>query len=102
MQKLHRDFKRWLNSTGLKPEGRKKSKSWRRLFSTCPPYFIGNDRRWRFLVPENGQLRFQVSCPLEHFDRWANSSGESIPLPETKEEFDKVIQQLLASSKDLT
>jgi hypothetical protein len=53
------------------------------------------------LVPENGELRFQVSCPLEHFDRWANSSGESIPLPQTKEEFDKAIQQLILSSKDL-
>lgn len=101
MAKLPKDFKRWLKSTGLQPEGRSKSKSWRRLFSTYPPYFIGNDRVWRFGLTDN-RYWFQVSCPLKHFDRWANSAGETIQLPKTKQEFDKAIQSLLLSSQDLT
>lgn len=103
MTKLHKDFKRWLKSNGLQPTGNRKSRSWRQVFSICPPYFIGNDRVWRFTIDENTNTYwFQVSCPLEHFDRWANSAGETITMPETKEEFDKAIQSLLQSSKDLT
>lgn len=56
---------------------------------------------WRFGWTEDG-FTFQVSCPVEHFDRWANSAGEIIPLPKTKQEFDSAIHYLLESSKDLT
>lgn len=101
MPKLHKDFKRWLKSNGLQPSGNNKSNSWRRLFSHCPPYLIGKDRLWRFGWSETG-YRLQVSCPLKHFDRWANSAGEIISLPKTKQEFDSAIHYLLESSKDLT
>lgn len=101
MAKLPKDLKRWLKSNGLQPTGNRKSRSWREVFSTHPPYFIGKDRVWRFGLTDNAYW-FQVSCPLEHFDRWANSAGETIPLPKTKQEFNKAIQSLLLSSKDLT
>ena len=41
-------------------------------------YLIGRGRRWR--VNCHGQ--FECSCPLEEFDRWANSRGsyrETVP-----------------------
>jgi hypothetical protein len=38
---------------------------------------------------------FQISDPIEEFDRWANSMAAVIDLPQTKAEFRAAVETLL-------
>lgn len=103
--RLPKTMPHWFKSNKIKPEGGWKEGRTGRYsnWSEVAPYFIGLNRRWRFgysSVTGDGWL--QVSCPLEHFGRWADSAGPTIPLPKNKKEFDLTIKQLVADSAMLT
>ena len=59
-------------------------------------YLVGRNRRWRV----NAYGDFECSVPLEHFDRWANSSGWSHDgVPSTKDEFLRAVDSLVKHTK---
>jgi len=58
-------------------------------------YMIGLNRRWRV----NCYGQFECSCPLEHFDRWANSTGARWEgVPKTEAEFLEAVKCLVGKS----
>ena len=61
---------------------------------------IGRDRHWR-VYGEHGPTHLEVSCDLEHFDRWANSGGGEAEIPKTLAEFTKVVNELIEGSKNV-
>lgn len=87
--KLPKQWKHWLKAAHLTDMSNRSSYSgW---------IIKGRDRHWR--VNCNGV--FECSCPLEHFDRWANSRGaESDHIPTSKADFLKTVNALLVESKD--
>jgi len=55
-----------------------------------------HNRYWRV----NASGNFECSCPLEHFDRWANSTGARWEgVPQTEAEFLRAVEQLIEESK---
>jgi hypothetical protein len=88
--KLPKQWLHWAMKAGLKPTG-----GGRGLRSGF--YLQGKNRNWR--VTCHGD--FEVSCPLEHFDRWANSSGGySDFFPTNEKEFKQLVKQMHAASVD--
>lgn len=60
-------------------------------------YLVGRGRRWRV----NSRAIFECSCPLEYFDRWANSRGAAMEgIPKTEAEFLRDVETLIEQSKD--
>jgi hypothetical protein len=60
-------------------------------------YLVGRARRWRV----NCHNEFECSCPLEHFDRWANSRVAQMDAPpKTEAAFLAAISMLREQSKD--
>lgn len=58
-------------------------------------YFVGHNRNWRV----NGFGDFECSCPLEYFDRFANSSGAKIKgIPSSEVEFLNAVKDMLNES----
>ena len=53
-------------------------------------YLRGRGRYWRV-----AGYTFQISDPIEEFDRWANSMAAVIDLPQTKAEFRAAVETLL-------
>jgi len=58
-------------------------------------YLRGKGRFWR--VAGN---TFQMSDPIEDFDRWANSTAGFIDLPSTRDEFRAAVQKLLVWAEE--
>jgi len=85
--KLPKQWRYWVKKAGLKIDGRE---------SIHDSSLIGRNRVWR--VDCSGNL--EVSCPLEHFDRWSNSSGAEMKLPRSEKEFLASVKELLHLSKD--
>lgn len=48
----------------------------------------GSGRRWRINVSGT----FDMSCPNADFDRWANSTERTFPLPKTKTELELYVR----------
>lgn len=84
-QKLPKAWFHWLRENGIRPETR------RRPYSGF--YLKGRGRHWR--VDCNGQ--FEVSCPFDDFDRWANSGVAEVPVPATRAGFRQAVADLLAA-----
>lgn len=81
----------WCRKAGIKPDYPRGS--------TAGYYMTGRGRRWRVTCYGD----FEVSCPNEHFDRWANSGGSIMTgLPKTEAEFMAAVQLLHHESKDRT
>jgi len=73
----------WAKKAGLKRE-------WGRGRQSTN-YLVGRGRRWRV----NCFGDFQCSCPIEHFDRWANSLGAEMDgMPKTEAEFLAAVRNL--------
>lgn len=86
--KLPKQWLHWAKKAGLKPE--------RRRGRGNKLYLVGRARRWRV----NCHNDFECSCPLEHFDRWANSRGARMDsLPKTEAEFLAAVAMLRADSQ---
>lgn len=84
MNKLPKQWKDWCMSCGLKPDWKPMRKwSWYQVVG-CGRYFR---------VCANGE--FQISQPIDNFDRWANSGGKCVPMPKTKKEFTDAVKFLL-------
>jgi hypothetical protein len=83
----------WAKSAGLEPEN---SAKW---YKHCRnPYFVGHNRVWRV----NMFGVFECSCPLEYFDRWANSRGaDNNSLPRSEAEFLATVASLIYRSRDV-
>lgn len=74
--KLPKQWRHWCKISGLKPVSRpRKAWSWHTL--------EGCGYLWRV----NCLHQFQVSLPYHDFDRWANSTACSLPLPQNKDQF---------------
>jgi|694.fasta_scaffold03608_31 hypothetical protein len=87
--KLPKQWLYWAQKAGLRPE-RKRGRG-NKL------YLVGRSRRWRV----NCHNEFECSCPLEHFDRWANSRGAQLGgTPKTEAEFLASVRELRERSKD--
>jgi len=87
--KLQKQWPRWMEKAGLKRD------AGRGFYGQH--YMIGRDRRWRV----NCYGQFECSCPLEYFDRWANSSGGQMDgIPKTEVEFIVAVNLLIAESED--
>ena len=76
--KTPKQLKRWLYKARLRPCGWRPTTAVRRGFAA----YEGHGRVWRIV---NGQLH--MSCPIEHFDRWANSLEMRVPLPTCEKDF---------------
>lgn len=84
--KLPKQWLHWVQKAQLKPDTKH-----------CGLYLSGRNRHWR--VDCYGI--FECSCPLEYFDRWANSSGAEHPkIPQTEKEFLSAVKELHYLSKD--
>jgi hypothetical protein len=71
--KLPKQWLYWAQKAGLRPE--------RQRGRGNGFYLVGRGRRWRV----NMHNVFECSCPLDHFDRWANSRGAQVDaLPKTE------------------
>lgn len=83
--KLPKQWKHWCKKARIK------------CFFKDPCSMIGRDRQWRV----NMHSIFECSCPLEHFDRWANSRGaEWDGTPESEHEFLIAVERLIEQSED--
>ena len=69
-------------AVGLRPDGLRKSRAnaWLHL--------RGRGRRWRI----NGSRYLDVSCHYADFDRWANSTVKTFPLPQNKTELELYVR----------
>lgn len=89
--RLPKQWKYWAKKAGLKPSGRTGREYWDKFFLT------GRDRCWRI----NDKDIFECSCPIEHFDRWANSRGaEWIGIPKDEKEFLDAVKVLIDESRN--
>ena len=66
-------WQRMCKAVGLRPEGHRASRG------TAWLHLIGCGRRWRI----NVNNKFQASDRHENFDRWANSTVATFPIPKT-------------------
>jgi len=83
--KLPKQWPRWLEKAGLSAD---------RRYLDMPN---GRNRNWR--VDASGN--FECSCPLEYFDRWANSRGAAmVGIPATEADFIRTVNLLIEKSKD--
>ena len=88
--KLPKQWLYWAMKAGLKPTGG--GRGLRTGF-----YLQGRNRNWRV----NSYGDFEVSCPLEDFDRWANSHGAfADSFPTNEKEFLATVKTLLATPID--
>jgi len=86
--RLPKQWLHWAMLAGLKPASHLRGR-WRGF------YMKGRNRHWRV----NCFGFFEASCPLEHFDRWANSRGAEVrQLPRTRDEFLEAVARLHAVS----
>jgi len=74
----------WGEKSGLKPEIRR----WGELSMY---HLIGRGRRWRV----NCHQKFQISCPIAEFDRWANSLEYETEIPKSESEFREAVHHML-------
>jgi hypothetical protein len=89
--RLPKQWLHWAKLAGLKPESSDKNYRHGRN-----PYLRGRNRNWRV----TNQGYFECSCPLQRFDKWANSVGSQChSLPETKQQFLILIASLIAESE---
>lgn len=80
--KLPKQWLHWAQCARLKSTSTKSFRGY---------YMRGRGRNWRV----NCFGYFEASCPIEHFDRWANSRGAEVrELPKTKAEFLDVVKRL--------
>lgn len=94
--KLPKQWRHWVQLAGLhRSRGPGSRKAWASF------YLYGRNRWWRVRTdPETGAPVLQVSCPIERFDRWANSSSLWMPLPRTRDQFLMTIDSLRHVSAD--
>lgn len=87
--KLPKQWLYWARGMRLKP----KHLRW----SHSGYYLEGRGRHWRI----NAQGHFQISAPLDDFDRWANSVAASLPtIPRTEAQFRDAIRELIRLSSN--
>ena len=88
-EKLPKQWRRWAEKAGLKIMD-----DWGQRRGGY--YMIGRGRQWRV----NCYHVFEVSCPTEHFDRWANSRGGFVAVfPRTEAQFLAAVDGLVEASK---
>lgn len=86
--KLPKQWSYWCKKARLYKSGRQQWLS-----------IIGRNRVWRI----NRDGNFECSCPLEHFDRWANSRGAEMQgIPKTESEFLQKVRDLYEKSMHAT
>lgn len=84
---LPKQWLHWAKLHGLRPESRL------RKFRQIGLVGLG----FRFRV--NCHDKFQISCPLAEFDRWANSTAGEVEIPRTQDEFTKALARLIDGVK---
>lgn len=90
---LPKQWKHWIYISGLTKQG---SGYFRTHFGNL--YFSGKGRHFRI----NRFDEFQCSVPIEHFDRWANSTGYTYPMiPKTEKEFRWVVKTMIEQTRDM-
>lgn len=88
--KLPKQWRRWAKKAGLKDSY---SSSLRRRYQSC--YFTGHGRHWR--IDCFGDL--DMSCPIDEFDRWANSLERCTQMTaKTEREFVCMVGDALSSA----
>jgi len=91
---LPKQWIHWAKKAGLKPNG-----GWRSRGLRYALYLKGKSRHWRV----NCHGIFECSCPLPHFDRWANSRGAAADtFPQNEKEFLAIVKELHEQSRDAT
>lgn len=95
-----KQLKHWCKVARICVEGSDKT-DWSRRADITNLYMEGHNRKFRMTNYGEETDYIQVSCPLEHFDRWANSGGETVPMPKSEAMFISTIHDLIESSKDL-
>lgn len=84
--RLPKQWMHWAQSAGLRTATIRRHRGF---------HLRGRGRNWRV----NCFGFFEASCPLEHFDRWANSRGAEVHrLPRTRAEFLDIVKRLHAAS----
>jgi hypothetical protein len=75
-------WQRMCKAVGLRPNAphRRDAKCWMSL--------IGRGRLWRI----NANDMFDASCRRAYFDRWANSTAKSFPIPRNKTELELYVR----------
>ena len=71
-------WRQMCKAVGLRPDG--PGDNWTHL--------KGRGRRWRV----NASRTFDMSCPYIDFDRWANSTERTFPLPQNKTELELYVR----------
>ena len=82
--KLPKQWKYWCKKAGLKPIYPQRSR--RPIYA-----LIGHGYLWRVTASS----RFERSCLQEDFDRWANSGGPTLPIPQTEAQFMSAVAELV-------
>lgn len=93
-----KQLRHWAQQHGLYLNRFRKS-SWRGypMFYTSKARFVAgtrDDRRYIRVLPHLNRMDI---CD-GYFDRWANSMGASVPMPQTKDEFNDAVATLLKKS----
>lgn len=87
---LPKQWERWTKKAGLKNSY---SSSLQRKYDVL--YFTGYGRNWRL----NALDYLDISCPIEDFDRWANSRENSIKMEaKTEKEFVDMVLKMAMDS----
>jgi len=81
--KLPKQWKYWCIKAGLRPTSRNKRSRF------CWLYLKGHNYLWRVSMDSV----FQRSCPIEEFDRWANSVDYEAAMPTTEKEFVVLVEE---------
>jgi hypothetical protein len=82
--RLPRQWRHWCRLAGLRTQ-------YHRRIQSSHWTLQGLGRNWRV----NSRGVFQVSCVLEDFDRWSNSTLAEVSLPQSLAEFEKSVRLLL-------
>lgn len=89
--KTPKQLKRWLYKARLRPEGNGKGHRSRYLREGCFS-FQGHGRRWR--IRGDIILKLDVSCPIGEFDRWANSTEQTVLLAICEKDFVNTVRRI--------
>jgi len=104
VQRLPRSMRHWFERVGIyQSKAYGLHRTWRRGHG----YLIAATRKARFVEGTRDRVRHFRVLPQSdlmqicdgYFDRWANSVGASVPVPQTEVEFKAALETLLRESE---